>query len=80
MKTISVNVSEPVYRDFMMHARQTDRTASELIRQAMEMFRDQRIHKRTSLSTLKPLRLGKVLRPLRRDDDLLGEMLDDPRN
>jgi hypothetical protein len=75
MKTISVNVSEPVYEDFIEHAQRTDRTAAELIREAMDMFRNQRIHPRTSLSALKPLNLGKTLRPLSSRDDLLGEML-----
>jgi hypothetical protein len=80
MKTISVNVSEPVYEDFMEHARRTDRKAAELIREAMELFRRERIRPRTSLHDLKPLNLGKVLKPLTRDDDLLGEMLDDSRD
>jgi hypothetical protein len=75
MKTISVNVSEPVYEDFMEHAQRTDRTAAELIREAMDLFRNERIHPRTSLAALKPLNLGKTLRPLSRQDDLLGEML-----
>ncbi len=75
MKTISVNVSEPVYADFMEHAQRTDRTAAELIREAMDLFRIQRIRPRTSLTALKPLHLGKSLRPLSRRDDLLGEML-----
>ncbi|HAO80776.1 MAG TPA: hypothetical protein DCQ92_17745 [Verrucomicrobia subdivision 3 bacterium] len=75
MKTISVNVSEPVYEDFMEHAQRTDRTAAELIREAMALFRNERIHPRTSLTTLKPLNLGKTLRPLSSRDDLLGEML-----
>jgi len=79
MKTISVNVSEPVYDDFMEHAQRTDRTAAELIREAMEMFRNQRIRTRTSLSALKPLNLGKTLRPPTSRDDLLGEMLNDSR-
>ncbi|HEX5219475.1 MAG TPA: hypothetical protein VFZ59_07895 [Verrucomicrobiae bacterium] len=75
MKTISVNVSEPVYEDFMQHAQRTDRTAEELIREAMELFRNQRIRPRTSLVTLKPLNLGKTLRPLTSRDDLLRGML-----
>jgi hypothetical protein len=80
MKTISVNVSEPVYEDFIDHARRTDRTAAELIREAMELFRNQRIRPRTSLAGLKPLNLGKTLRPLTNRDDLLGEMLNDSRH
>jgi hypothetical protein len=75
MKTISVNVSEPVYDDFMQHAQRTDRTAAELIREAMELFRNQRIRPHTSLAELKPLNLGKTLKPLSSRDDLLGEML-----
>lgn len=80
MKTISINISEPVYEDFIDHARRTDRTAAELIREAMEMFRNQRIRPRTSLSALKPLHLGKTLRHLPRHDDLLGDMLNDSRH
>ncbi|MHB8522718.1 MAG: hypothetical protein ACYDH9_18435 [Limisphaerales bacterium] len=75
MKTISVNVSEPVYEDFLEHARRTDRTAAELIREAMALFHSQRIRPRTHLTTLKPLHLGKPLRPVTHRDDLLGEML-----
>lgn len=76
MKTITVNVSEPVYRDFQEHARVNDRTTSELIREAMELYRDQHIRSRTNLRDLRPLSLGKVLKPLGPEDDLLEEMLD----
>jgi len=75
MKTISVNISEPVYNDFVEHARRTDRTAAELIREAMELFRSQRIRPRTSVASIKPLDLGKVLRPLKNREDIPGEML-----
>jgi hypothetical protein len=76
MKTITVNVSEAVYRDFKEHARLVDRTAAELIREAMELYRTQRIRPGRSLQELQPLRLGKVRRPLRPAADLLEEMLD----
>jgi hypothetical protein len=76
MKTISVNVSEPVYLDFLAYARRTDRTAAELIREAMELFRAQRIAARGSIKRLSPLDLGEVIAPLDSEDDLLGEMLD----
>lgn len=75
MKTISVNVSEPVYDDFMAHAERTDRTAAELIREAMELFRNERIRPQSSLAALKPLNLGKTRRPIAKPTDLLGEML-----
>lgn len=78
MKTITVNVSEPVYRDFQRFARERDRTTSELIREAMEEYRLQRIRPRPSLKDLRPVSLGKLLRPtFSQEDDLLGEMLDD---
>ncbi len=76
MKTITVNVSEPVYRDFQQLAREMDRPTSELIREAMEMYRNERIRPRRSLSELQPVSLGRVKRPLSRDDDLMAEMLD----
>ena len=79
MKTITINVSEPVYRDFQRFARARDRTASELIREAMEEFRERRIARSTTLADLSPVSAGRVLRPLRIDDDLLEEMLDDDR-
>jgi hypothetical protein len=76
MKTITVNVSEPVYRDFMEHARQQDRTAAELIREAMEAYRNLHIRPRPTLKDRKALSLGRVRKPLTSDDDVLGEMLD----
>jgi Arc/MetJ-type ribon-helix-helix transcriptional regulator len=76
MKTITVNVSEPVYSDFREHARRQDRPTSELIREAMALYRDQRLRPRGTLRALAPLSLGEVLQPLLEDDDLLEEMLD----
>ena len=76
MKTITVNVSEPVYQDFVEYARRRDRTASELIREAMEAYRNSHIRPRPSLKDLRPLSLGKVRKPVGREDDVLGEMLD----
>ena len=75
MKAITVNVSEPVYREFQEHARACDRTTSELIREAMELYRNQRIRPKPSLLEMQPLSLGRVLRPLTAEDDLLGDML-----
>jgi len=80
MKTITINVSEPVYRDFQRYAKEHDRTASELIRHAMEEYRHTHLQGSGSLRNLHPLSLGKVLRPLTADDDLLGEMLDENRD
>ena len=77
MKTITVNVSDPVYRDFQKYARQVDRTASELIREAMELYRDQKIARRgMSVLDIPTVSVGKVLKPLGPEDDLLAEMLE----
>ncbi len=81
MKTITINVSEPVYEEFQQHAKLVDRKAAELIREAMDIYRRQNIQRRTSLWDRRPAaNVGGAIRPLDRDDDLLGEMLDDSRD
>lgn len=80
MKTITVNVSEPIYREFQLYAKTHDRTASELIRQAMEEYKNVHMKHTTTLRDVQPVSLGKVLRPLTQDDDLLGEMLSEDRD
>ena len=77
MKTITINVSEPVYNEFKEHAKKTDRKTSELIREAMERYRDAQLVGKASIRNLPPLDGGKVLAPLTDKDDLLGEMLSD---
>ena len=77
MKTIIINVSEPVYRDFQRFAKARDRTASGLIRDAMEEFRECRILRSTTLADLNPVSVGRAPAPLRVDDDLPEEMLDE---
>jgi len=79
MKPITINVSEPVYRDFQAFARQQDRKTAELIREAMEQYREGTIRSsvRRDLGDLRPHSVGKVLRPLSGEDDLLDEMLSD---
>jgi hypothetical protein len=75
MKTISINVSEPVYAAFQEEARRRDRTAAELIREAMEAYLRDRLSPRTSLRELRPVSLGGLRKPLNWADDLLDEML-----
>lgn len=79
MKTISVNVSEPVYQEFQAQAKRTDRTTAELIREAMELFRKERFRPTTTLASLRPLDLGRVRKSALKADDLLEEMLHDSR-
>lgn len=76
MKTITVNVSEPIYREFQEYARKHDRTTAELIREAMEAYRQRWSARRGSLRDLAPLDLGAVRQPLSDEDDLLDEMLE----
>ena len=78
MKTISINVSEPVYREYQERARRLDRPTAELIREAMEAYRESWRGQPTSLRDLAPLSLGRVKRPLE-VGDLLGEMIDGGR-
>ena len=76
MKTITINVSEPVYEAFRQASRRLDRPTSELIREAMEQYRRERLGPVGDLSDFRPRSLGRILNPLKRRDDLLEEMLD----
>jgi hypothetical protein len=80
MKTITINVSEPIYRDFQSYAKTHDRTASELVRQAMAEYHGAHLQPAASLRDVPPVSVGKVMRPLTPSDDLLGEMLDEDRS
>ena len=76
MKTITLNVSEPVYEEFRRASRSLGRPTAELIREAMETYRREHLRPRFDLSGFRPRSVGKVLRPLGPDDDLLAEMLE----
>jgi predicted DNA-binding protein len=79
MKTITVNVSEPVYLRFREWARKADRTASELIREAMEHYLRDCLREPGSVLAFAALDLGKLKKPLGPGDDLLAEMIHDAR-
>lgn len=79
MKTITVHVSEKVYSDFQQFAKRADRKASELIRDAIELYRQQHMQRRTSLRDRKPTSVGGPIQPVSAEDDLLGEMIHDAR-
>lgn len=76
MKTITINVSEPVYAEFRAASNSLGRPTSELIREAMELYRNERLRPRRSLERFRPRSAGRVLADLRKDDDLLDEMLE----
>ena len=80
MKTITINVSERVYEQFQSYAKKVDRNTSELIREAMEEYRQAHIARRTSLRDCRPVSVGGSIQPITAEDDLLGEMLDETRD
>ena len=77
MKPITVNVSETTYREFKAYARQQDRKTAELVREAMELYRETKIrdYGARSLRELQPESVGRILRPLDGNEDLLDEMI-----
>lgn len=77
MRTITINVSEPVYEEFQRAAKTQGRPTSELIREAMERHRQEVLRPSSDLSEFRPVATGRVLRTLDADDDLLGEMIGD---
>ena len=80
MKTITVNVSDPIYRDFTVYAKQVGNSASELIRRAMEDYHQRFILRKTTLRNRRPASVGGTVQPIGQEVDLLGEMLDDHRD
>jgi metal-responsive CopG/Arc/MetJ family transcriptional regulator len=80
MKTITINVSEPVYEEFQRYARKTDRKTSELIRDAMEVYRQEHLRRRTSLRDRRPTGVGGPIEAITAEDDILGDLLDDARD
>lgn len=78
MKTITIHVSEPVYREFQEFAKKTDRKTSQLIRDAMDLYRKQRMREKPSHSLLdhKPISLGKPLKPWKSRAELLENYFD----
>ena len=81
MKTITVNVSEPVYADFQRYSEQQDRPTSELIREAMEHYRQLKIRPARSLRESRPASVQAIIKPWSGRGELLDDMLEtDVRN
>jgi len=80
MKTITINVDEPIYRAYAEHAKRSGQPTSAVIRAAMEEYYTRNLERRSSLRARRPTRVGGTIRPISSDDDLLGEMLDDARD
>lgn len=69
-----------MYEEFRQHARKTDRKAAELIREAMELYRQERMQRRTSLRDRRVATVGGPIAAITPEDDILGGMLDDTRD
>jgi hypothetical protein len=80
VRLIRVNVSEPVYQDLKTFAKKTDRKTAALIGEALEIYRQMHLERRTSLRDRHPASVGGLIAALAGEDDLLEEMLDDLRD
>lgn len=76
MKAVTINVSEPVYADFQRYAQEQDRSTSELIREAMENYRQTRIRPVRSLRGIRPASVGAVLQPWTSRSELVEGLMD----
>jgi hypothetical protein len=74
LKTIRIEVTEPVFEDFRRASKSEGRPMAEIIREAMESYRRLHLRPKADLRTFRPRSLGPVRRPLRRGDDLLAEL------
>lgn len=79
MKAITLNVSEPVYADFQRYAKEQDRPTAELVREAMEAYRQAKIRLPRSLREQQPVSLGAVLKPWSGRQELVEDLLDNQR-
>ena len=75
MKAVTIHLPEETYRAFEKRAAQSGISAEELMRKTMENYHRQNLSSSRSIFDTGPADLGKPLRPLGPDDDLLEEML-----
>lgn len=79
MKSVTIDLSESVVDDLEDYARRMQRPTEDVLREAIEAFRRKMalpVERRKSLSEHPVFSVGKILKPLGPDDDLLEEMLD----
>jgi len=75
MKPVTVYVSEIIYSLFKVEAEKRDRTAAELIREAMEQYITEKAHPHRSLAEWAPTSLGEVKKDWA-DGSFRNELLD----
>ena len=78
MKTISVAVSEADYEAFQEAAKETHRSAAQLIREAMTFFREQRLEHRSRLEQLPVFPGSRPISPLPSRVEVYDEVFGDP--
>ena len=64
MKTVTLNVPESVYQEFQVFAKLQDRTAAELIREAMEEYRRKNLQHTPTQNHLHSFKAGGVIQPI----------------
>ncbi len=77
MKTISVAVSEEDYEAFRHAAGEGDRSIAQLIREAMALYREERLERRTPLRSLRVLAGHRPTAPLPSREELYDEVFAD---
>ncbi|MBN2050862.1 MAG: hypothetical protein JW760_10490 [Spirochaetales bacterium] len=75
MKPVTIYVSEVIYSLYKAEAGKRDRTAAELIREAMEHYITEKLHPHRGLDEWAPLSLGGVKKDWA-DGSFRREMLD----
>jgi Arc/MetJ-type ribon-helix-helix transcriptional regulator len=77
MKAVTIHLEESVYSDFQTLARKSKRSASELIREAMDLYR-QKVKKNTHSLTDSPpaASVGDILEPWSKRSEMLDNFFD----
>jgi hypothetical protein len=81
MKTIQLDIPEPVYDEFEAFAEQTRREPSAVMREALELYRDERIRPARlknghSILDHEPVSLGQILKPWTSRAEMLEDFFD----
>lgn len=77
MKAVTIHLEESVYYEFQTLARKSKRSASELIREAMEMYRQKSKKNAHSLAdSPPPASVGGVLQPWSERSEMLDNFFD----
>lgn len=79
MTTIQVQIPDATFRDLADFAKQTDREPEVVIREALELYRQQRIRRPAmhSIRDIKTVSIGKILRPWNSRAEMLDDFFDD---